>query len=93
MSDQTLSQRLRELKGRLRENRHEVHTGCCDDAEQAVPCSSAVCVIEYEAEQALGDAADALDALQAERDQLRAQKPKRFTLRDVQSTYPDRDDE
>ena len=57
-----LVQRLRALAERLRANRYEVHGGCCDDGDEAVPCASPVCDIEYEAEVALNEAALALAA-------------------------------
>lgn len=57
-----LTEHARDLKERMRVNRHEVHGGCCGDtADDAVPCTSPVCAIEYEAEVLLGQLADYLE--------------------------------
>lgn len=61
-----LSARALDLKERLRKNRYEAHGDCCDDADDAVPCMSNICAIEYEAENLLGDLAQGvLDLLTA----------------------------
>src|SRR5215469_12199482 len=67
MTDATspLIERLQKLTERLRANRYRVHGDCCNDTDNAVPCVSPVCAIEYEAECVLREAADALERAEA----------------------------
>lgn len=57
--------RLDDLSVRLRANRYEVHGDCCNDTDEAVPCGSAVCKIEYEAELLLREALTVLHQISA----------------------------
>ncbi len=55
-----------DLKARLRANRFEAHGDCCEESGLgAVPCTSKICSIEYEAEELLGELAALLSEPQA----------------------------
>jgi len=55
-----LIERVAEMKSRLRANRYEVHADSCNDGDEAVPCNSGVCKLEYEAEVLFGEVEAAL---------------------------------
>lgn len=59
-SSADLLARLVELSERLRAGRYDSHGDVCDDGEDAVPCGSQTCAIQYEAEVLLLQAAWAL---------------------------------
>lgn len=64
---ETLKQKMLDLSARMRANRYEIHADCCDDTDNAVPCVSPVCAIEYESEVLLTEAANQLAGAPRER--------------------------